>query len=89
MTISHEKIAPLRNIVTLAESIMAKTFPDMDPAVSNIEKREISLSEVKMLWSQAKMISLQVESQATNNKILMGHHMFYFKTRKNIKERVA
>ena len=54
MTIAHEKIAPLRNIVILAESIMKKTFPQFNKQTA--EKREVSMHEVKMLWSSAKTI---------------------------------
>ena len=56
MTIAHEKIAPLRNIVMLAETIKNKTYPQINQQKQNAEKREISIHEVKMLWSSAKTI---------------------------------
>ena len=41
------------------------------------------MQEVKMLWSSAKTIQLQMESQTTNNKISMGQNMLKFIKRKN------
>lgn len=54
MTIAHEKTGPLRNIVMLAESIMKKTYPQINAQTN--EKREASINEIKILWSSVKTI---------------------------------
>jgi hypothetical protein len=58
LTIAHEKIGPLRNIVSLTENmIQAQNDEDI-----NSQSTKIANKDLKMLWGESKLLSLQMES---------------------------